>query len=457
MAGIKGKYRVKATGLAMWLAGTMLTALPAQALTLKEALTAAYNDNPSLKAERQNLQILNQRVAQAMSGWRPSVTASLEKGRQRTQSTGTNWSYGDTQTVQLLVSQSLYNGGGTIAAVDAAETRVKAGQHSLNAEEQNLMLQTVATYLNLVRDNLLFDLSTNNERVLQEQLRATNERFDVGEVTRTDVSQAKARVAQALSERIQAEGTLNSTRATFTRLTGLKPETLEVPEAALLPKLPESLDAAIAIALAQNFDYLMAKQRVEAAGYDIAVNESALLPKVTLQGAVQRQQGAGINGSLDFDNDSLMLNVEVPLYQSGRQYALTREANEEKLRLEQALAEAKNQLVENVTRVWERLLTARATIESTNSAVKAAEVALDGVKQEQLYGARTTLDVLDAEQELFAVNVALVRAKNDEMVARYNLLALMGDLTARKLDLEVAYYEPSEQYEKTRNRWIGTK
>lgn len=426
----------------------------AEVLTLEQALVSAYTTNPEILTQRKALATLDERVAQAVSGWRPTITASAEKGRQRFDS-GAGWGYGDSEALQLIVRQPVYNGGGTVAATDAAEARVQAGRDTLVSTESDVFLRSVSAYMNTVRDSFVLDLSKNNENVLKQQLQAARERFEVGEVTRTDVAQSEARLAQARSDRIVAEGTLATSKANFRKLVGLEPEALRLPDTAQLPQPPETLEAAIERALNSNPDYLAAKKRVDAAREDIRVQQAGLLPSVYVQGVMRREEGAGVGGNLDFDNDVLTVNLEVPLYQGGAQHALAREAERELERVEQAAEVTRDQIVENVTSVWERIQTARASIKSTEAAVKAAEIALDGVKQEQLYGARTTLDVLDAEQELFVVRVELVRAQNREIVALYNLQALLGNLTARNMGLDVAYYDPAAHYDDVRNQWVG--
>lgn len=411
-----------------------------------DALVAAYTANPRILAERERQKATDEDISQALSGFRPTANGTFEKGRQRTAFGGAPRSYGDAESKSLTVDQPLFRGGATIAGYQAAKQRVKAGQARLSAVEQEVLFQAAQAYMNVVQAQSILALSRNNEEVLKKQLKAAQERFDVGEVTRTDVAQSEARLSNATAQVIQSEGELISATAAYERVVGSKPEALlSSPEN--MPELPGSLTEALTIAREENPGWLEAFHAEKSAKYDVRGNMARLLPQVSLRGQMSRDEGAGVNGNSDFDQDSLKINVSIPLYQGGAEYSRIRESKAVERQRGQQRADARQLVDEQVTQAWERLETALATIRAREDQIKAAEVALDGVRMEQEYGARTVLDVLDAEQELFLARSNLVRAESTRTVAVYNLLLSLGKLTPENLKLETAQYEPQENYE----------
>lgn len=422
-----------------------LTASRAEAETLEDALEATYLTNPALKAQREALAATDEVVAQAISEWRPTVSADYLRGRQKIAFGGSNPAYTEKEAKQLTVRQPLFNSGGSVARLNAAKLQVLAGREQLRAVEQDIMLQAVTAYMDVVRDEAVLELSGNNVGVLQQQRTASEDRFEVGEVTRTDVSQSRARLSRAESEQAQSEGSLIASQATYKRITGVEVDELVPP--ARIPALPETLDEAIELALAHNPELQRALYREEALKHEIWRSKSALLPSATLEGAMRREEGAGIAGGSQFDNDTLTVNVSIPLYQAGAASSQVRQTKQNHQEAKYTAMDARNLAVERMTRAWQGLQTAQASIRANESAIEAAEIALDGVKQEQKYGARTVLDVLDAEQELFVARVNLVRSKRNEMVAAYTVLSVLGWLTPERLELEVPVYNPEEHYD----------
>lgn len=433
------------------LAATLFFGAPAFADSFSDALVATYKNNPQIKAERQRQRATDEDVAQAISGFRPTAEAGYAKGRQRTAFGGSGWSYGDTENKNLTVRQPIFRGGGTLSSYNAAKQRVRAGQNQLLGTEQQVLLDAIAAYMDVVRATSILELSRNNEDVLDKQLGASKERFDVGEVTRTDVAQSEARLSNARTNVISAEGQLISAMAAFERTVGYKPEgTLTQPEK--LPELPATLEEALAQARAANPDLLASIHAAKSANYDVWTNKSSLLPQVSLVGSMSRQKGAGVLGTSDFDQDAIGLEVRIPLYQSGAEYSRVREAKS--LARQRKFQQFDTQLAveQSVTRAWEQLETAIATIKTREEQINAADVALEGVRQEQEYGARTVLDVLDAEQELFNAKTNLVQAQRDRVVAAYGLLLTLGKLTPTYLDLPVKQYDPEEHYDDV--KWL---
>ena len=432
----------------------LTVAVPAGAETLEEALATAYLNNPTLLASRAELRATDELVAQALSGWRPTVSVTGEIGREWEDVSG-NGGGGDEwrtpRTANLNVTQPLYRGGRTLAATDQAEALVRAQRATLASVEQDVLFATVTAYMDVVRDQAVLQLTINNERVLERQLEAARDRFAVGEITRTDVSQSESRLALATAQRIAAEGTLAASRAAYQEIVGDYPGTLEAPTLQLA--LPESLEAAVAAAtenpvvLASIFS-----ERAAVEGADVVFGE--LLPRLDLSGDVTAQEDAAARG-ISSEGVSVTAQLVITLYQSGEVSSRLREAKQRASQRRQQVIEARRSATQQATAAWEALQTALAQIQSFETQVQAAEIALEGVRQEAQVGARTVLDVLDAEQELLDAQVSLVTARRDRVVAAFQLLAAVGRLTARDLALPVTYYDVEEHYREVRGKWYG--
>jgi TolC family type I secretion outer membrane protein len=429
------------------------------AQSLDEALAQAYAGNPRLLSERAALRAIDEGVPTALSGWRPTVAINGSVGKSYTAneagSTGRVTSQSTLPaSAGINLSQPLYRGGATTAETEAAESRVLAGRSTLIDVEQQVLVAAGTAYMNVVRDQSVIELNINNEKVLERQLQATLDRFEVGEVTRTDVSQAEARLADASASRIEAEGNLDISRANYERFVGSAPGLLTFPEVSDVVQLPANLEAAEAAALQRNPTVLRAGFTERAALHDISAAGAQLLPTITLDGNAQRS----IDPNSFFaqsDSASLTANVRVPLYQSGSEYARIRELRQVAVQRRRELDEARREAREGVSETWERLQTSRARIRALESSVRANEIALDGVEQEAAVGARTVLDVLDAEQELFEARVTLVRERAAEVVFAFEVLQVVGNMVARDLGLATDVYDPTQYYDQVRDKWIG--
>ena len=437
-----------ATGIGLLAA---VLAVPVSAETLVDALVAAYLNNPTLEAGRAQLRAVDENVPQALSGWRPTVEIHSSVGVDRSESdrlgaeTLTPWSG------ELSVIQPLYRGGRTMAGTQRAESEVLAERARLLTVEQNVLLSTSIAYINVLRDEAVVGLNRSNVQVLERQLEATRDRFQVGEITRTDVAQAEARLSRSVSDRVQAEGNLVSSRAAYARLVGNAPGTLE--PAPRLLDLPENEAIAIDIAMENNPLLHAARAGEEASRHAIDVSRGRLLPEVRLKGDISHREDVSITVD-EMDDYGISAQVTIPLYQAGSAYSEIRQSREVNSRRRVEVEETRREVVEGVTQAWEALNTARAEIQSRRDEVRAAEIALEGVRQESIVGARTTLDVLDAEQELLDARVALVVAERDEFVASFELAAAVGGLTAANLELPVELYDPEAHYRNARSlRW----
>ncbi len=447
---------VTVVGAVIGLAASLPGAAMAQ--TLREALARSYESNPQLLAIRARLRATDESVAQAVSGWRPTVIVTADVGKAHSVSSGGSSSSAGSQnrtprSGSLAMVQNLYQGGRTTAEISRSENQVQAERARLLDTEQSVMLQAATAYMDVVRDQAVLDLNINNEKVLKRQLEAARDRFRVGEVTRTDVAQAEARLARATADRIRSDGDLISSRAVFRNVVGDWPATLK--PAKPLDGLPASEEEAISLARGNAPSVFAAQFDERAAKDDVRVNRSDFLPVLDLEGSLTRRDEASSTSSRS-EIAAMSLELTVPLYQAGGVSSRVRQARQVAAQRRNELDRAIRDSVERGSRAWEALATARAQIKSFTAEVRASTIALEGVQQEAAVGSRTVLDVLDAEQELRDAKVNLVRAERDEVIGTFDLRAAVGDLTARKLALPVKFYDLNAHYRAIRNKWFGT-
>lgn len=423
-----------------------------------QALAQAYQNNPGLLAERARLRAVDENVPEALSGWRPDVTANTSIGQteQDLDISGGSTAGGSRsftpRSVGVQATQPLFRGGRTVGGVRLAEAQVKAQRASLQNAEQQLLLNASTAYLDVVAAQAEVELNKSNEEVLRRQLDATRNRFEVGEVTQTDVSQSESRLQDATANRIQAEGTLANRRASYARYVGAMPGVLKQPELSF--KELTTMDAAVTMAENQNPNVVAALFNLDAAREQVTVTKGGLLPEVNLVASANRgwESSSTINRQ---DNLQIVAQATVPLYRSGADYARSRAALQTVTQFRQLLEESRRQAREGATSAWQSLKTTEAAIVARRAAVEANKIALEGVREESTVGTRTTLDVLDAEQEYLNAEVNLVRAERDNAVAVMQLRAALGSLTAEALQLPVDVYNPQTHYDSVRNKWIG--
>ncbi|MDA1101070.1 MAG: TolC family outer membrane protein [Proteobacteria bacterium] len=429
-----------------------LSVAPAGGETLFEALEGAYHGNPTLQAARAAVRTTDEDVPQALAGWRPTVSLNGSAGLQQSRSTPTRQQDLTPRSYSADVSQSLYAGGRTVASVKRAESTVEQARAQLAVVEQTVLLDGVTAYIDVLRDQATVQLTTNNEVVLNRQLEATRDRFEVGEVTRTDVAQAEARLSRAVANRVSAQGALDASRASYRQVFGVAPGTLQpAPQA---PISPATEAEALAIAVAENPEIAAALHRESVARHAVRVAEGSLLPTVDLVGQLQRTD-ENTAENISSRADSLNATVSIPLYQAGAVASRIRQAkellNQRRIEVEQS----RRDVIEAASQAWEQLTTTRSQISARSEEIRANTIALEGVRQEAEVGSRTTLDVLDAEQELLISSVSLVVAERNEYVAGYSLLAAIGRLNASYIGLNVQIHDPTQHYNKVRNKWWG--
>lgn len=471
---------IMAVGLSRLRAAMLVIALSpaagtASAQSLTEALASAYATNPDLAADIANLKAVNEGVAQALSGYRPSVSASasIESQLTNTQTDGQRggtalpsggrdgrWHEVNPATLGITVNQNLYNGGRTQAAVNQAENTVMATRAVVRTTEQTVLLDAATAYADVVRAQAALDVRRNNEAVLGQQLQATRDRFNVGEVTPTEVSQAEAGLASAVAGRVEAEGTLRTSRAVFERIIGRPPGRMETP--AVPAGLPASMQDAIRQAQANHPGIVAALFSERAAADNIELQFGALLPSIDLQARIQRQYStvshprSGSGAQNRIDSAAIVAQLTIPLYSQGNQESMVRQARYAHGQKRIQIEAQRRQAIQGAVQAWQSLVTARAAITSFQVAVRAETMAVDGLRQEAQVGSRTVLDVLTEQQNLLNAQLNLVEARRNEVVAGYQLRAAIGTLTARDLALPVAAYDPEPDYQKTRSRWWGT-
>ena len=434
-----------------------LASSSAYAETLAEALAEAYGTNPDLVAERSRVRAVDEQVPQALSNWRPQVVVSGRYGFRRIDretGAGVNTDRTDQpQSIGLTISQNLFRGFRTQAETERAENRVSAARSNLIGTEQSVLLEGVASYVTVMRDSAVLELRDNNVGVIEQQLQATRDRFEVGELTRTDVAQAESRLARAVADRTTAEANLETSRAAYRKAIGRDPADLQQPD--LPPNLPASEDEALAAAADKNPNVVFADFNERAARSDIELRSGELLPVVTLDATIDRDKDI-VGSDIRETESALTARLTVPLYQSGVVYSRIREAKQTASQRLAELALRKREAEQDASDAWEDFRAAQARITSFESEVRAQEVAFDGVQQEAQVGSRTVLDVLDAEQELLDSRVNLVSAQRDLIVSGYSLLAAIGKLTAQDLSLAVDLYDPASNYGTVRGKLFGS-
>ena len=435
--------------------------------TLAEALAATYANQPALQAERAKLRATDEGVPSALSGWRPTVVLGgnigYGSGIERVYS-NLNTEFGldpwsklsterDTASGQATLTQPLYTGGHVQANVNHAKDLVFAERATLLAQEQTSFTNAVNAYVGVIEAQDLLALNVNNEQVLAKQLEATNDRFRVGEITRTDVAQAEAALAGATAQRETAEGNLQTARATYTQVIGYDaPPNLVEPQPLALPLRTER-DAA-ALASANNPNVIAAEFNDSAAKDSVDVAFSQLLPQVSLQAQAFNQENSGTARN-ETNGWQALLQLSVPLYQGGAEYAAVRAAKQTEQQEARLVADARRNAVQQAVNAWETLAAATAAAASTRSQINANGVALEGTEREAIVGSRTTLDVLNAQQALLNSRVTLVQNLAQLVMASYQVAAAIGRLTARDLHLPVPLYDDTAYYRAVKNKWAG--
>lgn len=432
---------------------------PAAADTLRDALTSAYNTNPTLQAARADQRAVDENVVIERADGLPSASGG---------GTFTEYLYNSTDSplnpkrqynATLSLGVPIYSGGAVKNSVRAAKTRVKAGQADLRATESAIFSQVVATYMDVIQNEAIVRLNANQVDVLGVNLQATSDRFEIGDLTRTDVAQSSARLELARGDLRSASANLVSARERYIQLVGHAPGELAPPPP--LPGLPETAEQAVAIALESNPDLIAAHERAAASAYDIEVAGSSRLPQIEIFAGgdytkQERENDIALGDAFPKSSTAATAGVRatIPIFQGGRPAALERQAQARAASaLEQEIATERD-IIAQVRAAFTSWQAANAIIDSTQSAIDAAELSLEGVRAESTVGNRTILDILNAEQELVNARVQLVTARRNAYVAGFTLLAAMGKAEARDLNLDVGgpLYDPQDNYDRVKGK-----
>jgi outer membrane protein len=441
--------------------------VPALADTIEAALVRAYQNNPQLNAQRAQVRFTDENVPQALSGYRPKVALTASAGYQYTD---TNTTQGGTATnivrteihganpprsVGVTVQQTLFNGQQTANKTRAAESQVSGAREALRVLEQSVLLSAATIYMDYLRDAAIVEVQRSNVRVLEQTLKQTRDRFNVGEVTRTDVAQSEAQLAAGKTQLLTAEANLVTTKSNFRRIIGNEPEAL-APGSPVDRYLPGTLPSAVETGLMQNPNVTAAMFGIDVSYLQVKVNEGALLPTVSLNLAAQQTYESTMTLYRSF-GASATAQIAVPIYQGGAEYSLIRQSKETLAQQRLVLEQTRDATRANVVTAWGQLVAGKAQVQSAQSQVTASEIALNGVREEAKAGQRTTLDVLNAQQALVNARVALVTAQHDRVVASYSVLSTVGRLSPQVLNLPTTVYDPSVHYQQVRDSWAGVR
>ena len=454
----------------------------APADTLPGALAQAYVCNPVLNAQRAALRATDEGVGIALSGYRPNIRGQILDGwadqvqtirvprgpnavevSRGTPSNATlvdyptSWANYANQQYTIAATQTLYNGSQTANRTRQAESQVSAGRETLRLTELNLLLQGATTYMDLLRDAATLELNRSNVVVLQEQLRQSRDRFNVGEVTKTDVAQAESRLAAGRAQLAAAESQYITSKARYVQIICVQPGKL-APGAPVDNKSPPTLQQAVLVARQENPNVTAAALGVDVAALQVKINEGALYP--TVVATLQAQQGYSVVPQPNVLRTLTMQafgTVTIPFYQGGAEYATIRQSKETLGQNRINLDNQRDMVQQQTVQAWGQVEAAKAQILATQAQVLAAETALNGVREEARVGQRTTLDVLNATQELLNARTALVQAQHDRVVASYSVLAAVGRLSVVTLGLPVQIYDPTVHYHQVRDVWIGVR
>jgi outer membrane protein len=432
----------------------LVAGTPAGAATLAETLAAAYANNPELNAARAELRAIDEGVPQAKSGYRPSIFANADAGIEYSDPSPGPSDTTYPRGIGVTIEQPIFLGFRTKNSVRAAESAVRAGRESLRNTEQNVLLDAVTAFMDVAQAQAILSLRSQNLEFLREQVRASNDRLNVGEGTRTDVAQTNAALSLGLSDYAAAAATLAAANATYQMIVGQPPRTIGAVKS-VDKLLTRSLDEALAMAQRKHPAILAASLNIDVASFNVKVIEGEFLPRITLEGDVSHRVDTGSADSVD--SASIVGRLSVPIYQAGEPDARARAAKETlgQRRIEHDLA--RDQVRQAAVAAWAQLDAAKAQIEAADSQVSAQQLVLSGVIEERNVGQRTTLDVLDSQQDLLDAKESQVTARRNRVVAAYSVLAAIGGLSAANLELAVAIYDPKEHHRQVKDKWGGLR
>lgn len=439
---------------------TALSVLPAAAQSLTDTLSLAYSNNPTLNAARSTGRATDEGVPIALSAFRPTINGSLSAGvtdgyaKSWNATTDVNRTYWP-QSMQLTVVQPLFTGFRATNGLAQSEAAVRAQREVIRNTEQSVLLQAATAFGDVIRDQALLRLAESNVKFLTEQVRADTDRFNVGEGTRTDVARAEASMQQGIAQVNSAKSQLALSRATYRQVVGVEPKSLNG-TLSLAPFLPKSSDAGVKVALGEHPAILASQHNMDVASFNVKILEGALLPQLSAQAGVAYGEEPSISSERS-TSASVSLNLTVPLYQGGGEYARVRQAKEQLGTARIQVDINRDQVRAQVIGYWGQLEASRASIEAAKAQSEAAELALAGVAEEQRVGQKTNVDVLNAQATVVNARSALATAQRNQLVASFALVAAIGRLDAAHMKLKAARYVPEEHYTAVRDKWFGLR
>ncbi len=449
-------------------------AASASAESMSSALARAYRANPDLNQQRAGVRAQDENIPRATAAYRPTVSATAQYGFNSLRESGSGALAGgsaltgsgstsqqfeyntEPATLGLSVTETIFNGNRNYNGVRQAESNVLGARETLRNTEQTVLQDGATAYMNVLRDTAILDLRKNNIIVLEEQLRQTRDRFNVGEVTRTDVAQAASSLASARADYFTAQANLETSIAEYHQVIGVDPARLD-PARSVEGLLPRTMQDAINVSLAEHPSVVAALHAVDAAALQVKLVEGELYPTLSVVGSVSQNYNYEGYPGLRVFNGSVMGQLSVPLYTGGEVDARARQAKELLSQAELQADLQREAVRATVVTDWGLLDTAKAVIKSDEAAVKSAEIALEGVREEARVGQRTTLDILNAQQTLLNARVALVSAQRDRVVASYATLAAVGELSAANVNLDVQQYDPTVHFDQVKDKWFGLR
>lgn len=431
--------------------------------TINGALASAYNNNPTLNAQRAATRAADENIAIAKSGYRPTITANANIGLSRvaTNNPPSLFSAGNTVTelapggFGVTVNQTLWDSYLTRNSVDAARAAVRASQEALRNAEQNILFNAATAYIDVLRDRAILGFQRKNLEFLNEQVRSEQARFDVGEATRTDVAQARASRAEARALVSNAAATLKSNEAVYRQIVGNNPARLR-PVKGVARLVPKATKSGMSIALAEHPAIKSTEHIVDQAVFNVKAAESGLLPRVDLQGNVSRNFDQSSTASVT-ESSSVTATLTVPIYQAGQQAATVRQNKEvlgqRRIEVDQSVDNVRAAVVS----AYSQYQGAAASLEANQAQLRAANLALAGAVEERKVGQRTTLDVLNTQTQVINAQIALANSSRNLKVAGYAILSAIGRLDAKRLGLRVAHYDPNLHKEAVQDKWFGLR